>query len=548
MKPREGLPCGADRTALQPANPPMQAPGERTDSPSAPGNRAAAGPRWLRCLVAIVAAGQIALVLLIAVARLDYPYELEWMEGGVLEHVARLRAGEPIYVEPGFRFVPFIYPPLYYYVCVLLSPVMPPGFFGPRLVSLAASVGCMALVFLFVRRETGGRLAGLCAAALYAATFEITGGWFDLARVDSLFPLFVLGGALLIRFGRRGRSAALAGVLFAGAFFVKQSAIVFVAPLLLFCLIYQPRRLPAVLATGVVPCLLLCAYFHWASDGWFSYYVFALPRQHALEPSAWLGFWLEDLLRHVPLALGMIVLLAAARLRGWRQRPAAAFYAALALGGLGLSWLSRLHTGGEVNVLMPAFAAIAILFGLALAELPKVVEDMKETSRVAKARLRAMLPLAVVCQLLLLAFNPFAWLPGGENRETNDKLVAWIRGFRGDVIVPTAPYLAARAGKPTTAHLMALMDVLRATGSPEIKAALTADIRRRLRDPRYEAILLCSPQGWFHDIPIPEDFVYIGEVVRSPAASQGTSGIRAYVPNHAFVRRRPLGPLPAAGS
>ena len=45
--------------------------------------------------------------------RLDYPYDLEWMEGGMLAHGARAAAGEPLYVLPTADFIPFIYPPLY---------------------------------------------------------------------------------------------------------------------------------------------------------------------------------------------------------------------------------------------------------------------------------------------------------------------------------------------------------------------------------------------------------------------------------------------------
>jgi hypothetical protein len=497
--------------------------------------------RTLQCATLAIAVASIAVVLLVAALRITYPYELEWMEGGVLQHIARLRAGQPIYVKPTFRFVPFIYPPLYYYVCSAVMWLVPDGFLGPRLVSLAASIGCMAVIFRFVHRESGCRLAALCAAALYAATFEAVGGWFDLARVDSLFPFFALSGAFLIRFGRGGTSAAAAGLLLGCAFLTKQSTLVFAAPLMLFHLVRQPRRFLVLLASGVVPCAVLAGYFHWRSDGWFTYYVFSLPRQHAVEPSGYVGFWLNDLLRHVPIALVMIVLLVAAGFRRWREGPAPAFYAALGLGGVAVSWLSRLHTGGEVNVLMPAFASIAIAFGLAIAYLPVVIDGLKEMGRAAKERLEALALVAVICQLLLLAFNPLPWTPTQTDRQTGDELVEVIRGIQGDVIIPTAPYLAARAGKPTTAHLMALMDVLRADGSAAVRRELAADVRRALRNPRYEAVLLCDPQGWFRDMPLPDDFVYVGEAVQTPRDSRSESCLAAYVPKHLFLRRRPAG-------
>ena len=54
--------------------------------------------------------------LVVALARLNYPYDLEWMEGGTLEHVARVLGGRPLYVAPSLEFTPYIYAPLYYYV------------------------------------------------------------------------------------------------------------------------------------------------------------------------------------------------------------------------------------------------------------------------------------------------------------------------------------------------------------------------------------------------------------------------------------------------
>lgn len=486
-----------------------------------------------------VAVVGIATVLVAAALRITYPYELEWMEGGVLDHVARLRTGQPIYVEPTFQFVPFIYPPLYYYLAAAVMEITGDGFLGPRLVSLAASIGCMAVIFLFVRRETRRRLPALCAAALYAVTYPVVDGWFDVARVDGLFPLFVLGGAFLIRFGSRARCCAVAGLLLACAFFSKQSTVVFAAPLLLFQLVHEPRRFGVLLATGVVPCGLISGYLHWRTNGWFTYYLFSLPRQHAwLGPSHYADFWLADLLRHVPIALMMVAAIAILRFRTRRQRPAWDFYAALLIGGLAVSWSSRLHEGGGVNVIMPALAVIAVLFGFAMAYLPQSVDGLKKTSLAARQRLKAVISLAVICQLLWLAFNPWDWVPTGADRKAGDELVARIRGFEGDVIIPSAPYLAALAGKPTMAHQMALSDVLRASGSTDVKRKLTRQINRELGDLRYDAILLFWSGGWFPGTPIPDEYVYTGKVFQSPGVFRPKSGAKQFVPTELFVRRQ----------
>ena len=61
-------------------------------------------------LVALALLGNLALLW---TARIPYPYDLEWMEGGMLAHAWRLNQGLGIYVAPGPDFIPFVYPPGY---------------------------------------------------------------------------------------------------------------------------------------------------------------------------------------------------------------------------------------------------------------------------------------------------------------------------------------------------------------------------------------------------------------------------------------------------
>ena len=62
----------------------------------------------------VVLAGWVFAVLArVFLARLSYPLDLEWMEGGVLTHALRLSRGQPLYAEPSVDFVSFLYTPLY---------------------------------------------------------------------------------------------------------------------------------------------------------------------------------------------------------------------------------------------------------------------------------------------------------------------------------------------------------------------------------------------------------------------------------------------------
>ena len=60
-----------------------------------------------------VSFAMLLLFLYTTLSRMFYPFDLEWMEGGMLVHGLRIMEGKQLYVEPSSEFIPFIYPPLY---------------------------------------------------------------------------------------------------------------------------------------------------------------------------------------------------------------------------------------------------------------------------------------------------------------------------------------------------------------------------------------------------------------------------------------------------
>ena len=82
-------------------------------------------PRLLNAILQIPPAlAVIPLLLLLWAsfqARVVYPFDVEWMEGGMLLHGHRVQTGEGLYVIPSSEFIPFIYPPLYSWLLGCLS-------------------------------------------------------------------------------------------------------------------------------------------------------------------------------------------------------------------------------------------------------------------------------------------------------------------------------------------------------------------------------------------------------------------------------------------
>ena len=496
---------------------------------------------------ALAAAGGLYVLAFLAVAyaRMDYPYALEWMEGGALDHVIRVVSGEPLYVRPSLAFTPFIYPPLYFYVSGFVSLATGVGFLPLRLVSAAASLGCMALIFALVRRESGSVFAGSVAAALFAASYKIGGVWFDMGRADMLFLALALGAIYVLRFVPGMRGALWAALLGWLAFLSKQTALIVMAPL---CLARLPGGrgsgrfvFPAALV-GLVGCTTVV--YNALSGGWFSYYIFDLPGRHALHFDMLPDVLMTDLLLILPgmalLALVYAVSLLTAR-RAQHGTGDLLFHVMTAAGLVGAGVSGRIHAGGYVNVLIPAFAGAAIYAGLGLqvllerAGVPGGLNPLKDVGAAATAGvLPALAALGLFVglgQFWLLRYPPLGEVPGRADEAAGDALVEMVADIDGEVYIPYHGYLAALAGKTTQAQGMALEDVFRSTDE-DGRDALKAEIREAIQGRRFAAIILDGE--WRFMAEIEANYTYAGPIFEDedvfwPATGMPTRPQRLYL-------------------
>ncbi len=465
--------------------------------------------RVLGWLLYAAAAGFILAYLYIASQRIGYPYELEWMEGASVDHVARLLDGEKLYVEPTPDFVPFIYTPGYFYAAAGLARVFGVEMMPLRLLSFLASLGSLALIGRFAQRETGRRASGLVAAGLFAASFPLSGSWFDLARIDSLFLLLLLAGCDRVRASRSLAGAVAAGLLLALAFQTKQSALVVAVPVLLTAAVLRGRQgLVAGLAFAAGVALSVGALVA-SHPHWFWYYTMQLPRQHPVAAASLSEFWTVDVAA-IPVAFG----LGAAYLihRVARERGAAIDHLVFAGAMLACAWLSRLHGGGFVNVLMPLHAAIAIAAGCSWG-----------SAAVGSGPrwLRPAIGAALVGQFVLLVYDPSSAVPSARHRTAFDALVERIREIDGPVIVPYHGHLTALAGKERHAHTMAVADVLRGTDRA-LRSRLYLAIDERIERREFGAIVLDDP-SW-HRAKLERHYRYAGPSVPDSEAMRSLSG------------------------
>jgi len=468
--------------------------------------------------VVVTSAAAIAIGLYVGVAlrRLGHPYELEWLEGGALEHVRRVLHRQTLYPPPSVEFVSYTYPPLYFWVSAAVAKVTGLSFLPLRLVSLVSSLATMGVVGRAVRVETGRWWPGAVVAGIFAAAFRATGAWYDIARVDSLFVVLLVAGLLAAVRAASWRAGLIAGVLVGLAALTKQTAALAAVPVGVYLLVRRPRVGVAFVGSAFALAGGVSLGLNISSHGWYRFSVVDVLVGHPVERSAIVGFWGKDLAAH--LWPSLLVLAVGARRLGPRWAP----HLCVAGGLVGAAWVSRLHTGGYDNVLIPAFVAVLVLAGIAgarLAESPRAC--------VALAAL-------VLVQLALLAYSPRPQIPTARDRAAGRALVAALRAVPGDVLVMSHPYYGVLAGKAPHAQAGAAIDVLR-THQRRPRRLLSASIAGAVRSQRFDVIVFDPPEDYR---AVPRDLQRYYERIPAPALGPApVTGIRRR-PTQWWRRRR----------
>jgi hypothetical protein len=447
--------------------------------------------RALKVSLGIGASYYLLVFLAIALLRLNYPYELEWMESQTVDIIRWILFGRGLYTAPSVEFISPIYNPLYFVLSAGLAKLVGVGFLAPRLISFLSALGSFLTIFLLVRRETGQTFAALLAVGLFAATFRMTGAWLDVARVDSLFLFLTLLAAYMVRRFPGVRGAGLSALVLVLAYATKQSTLLLIACLAGYYLL-QDRKAAAVfglvaLATG----LPFHLYSALTTDGWFVFYTVGMVGQHDMLIDR-NRFVLEDIAR-----MGWMGLLGVAFLVGLANlgRQRWLFYCAVSVGMLGMAYLGRINSGGYDNVLLPATAALAILSGLVLSA------ALKRGS----PEFAGLTLLICIVQLVVLIYDPIEQVPTAADRAAGDELIETIRSFVGEVYIPSHTYYAAMAGKEQThAHWTAVGGVagvlytnqaaVRGSATEEPRARFRQELAEAISAGKYEVIILDDPR------------------------------------------------------
>ncbi len=453
-------------------------------------------PAWMRAtfwaLLAAPGVWQIGLLVWAIAARFPYPYDLEWMEGGVLHGAARIASGDGIYGPPSVDYISFLYTPLYPGLLALLGSIFGLSYQLGRIISILSLIGLGVLAITnalaWSPKHRGAATAGaILGLGLFAAAYPFMEGWYDLVRADTLFLFIATGGLIgLSRWARadegfRGhRLVAVAGVILGLSFFAKQTGVLYAVAGGPIILAMNWRRAPTYVGAVAVTGLGGAALLQWTTGGWFWTYAFQIHQAHDWNKDRfWKSF--ELILLHFRWAtaiivLGLCVVVACAIVRRRLPPPAKALllwtyvYAVSTVVGA-VGWGTEF---AHYNAYMPAFLHGAMAAGFAIPAIRACSEllfadDARAPGRPAYTALprdralahaaTALVALGLGVQLYKARWNPRPFIPTARDRAAGDELIATIRALPGRVWVPSHPWYAHLAGKPMYVHRMGVKDV-----------------------------------------------------------------------------------------
>jgi hypothetical protein len=438
-------------------------------------------------------------VVFVIISRFYYPYSVERMEGASLLQVIRILRGQALYIQPSLDYIPLIYPPIYFYLSALAAKFLGLSFAPLRLVSALAFVGCLMFIFLIIESTTKDKYSAFIGTGFFAATYPLSGIWFDVGRVDTLFVFFCVAA---IWFSSREDTTALllSSLFWILTIFTKQTGLIAFIPSFAYLLLTDFRKniiRLALTGLGSMIAYWVCSML-WGK--WFSYFMFYLPTFHQSKTDlAEISVSLAQLI--LPLALAILISLPPFLLdkRMWSRRQPVLYYGFMTCVLFGLSLLGRLNLGGYTNVYMPAHVMIAAMLGIGLHWWKN---RLQFTGPQRSSLFRSVLYLLCLFQFLSLSYDPRSVIPHNTQAKSWSRLEKYIELSEGSVLVPEFNYLAAFANKPSYINQVAFDEVVGEYGNaePAQSALLNAEITRALQKRQFGLVLLRDTDGTWKQV------------------------------------------------
>lgn len=450
----------------------------------------------LNVLLFLVALGFILLYLYVGLARVRYPYSLDFIEDDLVMQAWRAMQNQPTYVPPNADYVPQVYMPLYPWIGGLIFKVLggSPGFGPLRAFSFLATLVTAGLIYWIAARESRDWLIAFSCAGLFLAGYRLVGGWYELARVENLFVLLTLAGVTIAIYDQKTtRGLLLAGVMLGLSLMTKQNGLIFAAGTGVYLLLNVRWRVwlyaTAFLLSGLLPMWLANV----ASDGWLYTYAFGVAYASPIDSIR----IVETLQREIfgamlLLTLSLLIVLLSTLVRQGpkdfiiqtlTQRPWPIFIAVAVL----VTIATRASVGGARQNYILGYAFLCLAPALVAAELAHWRPAWRRIGHLvlpAIILLQFILTWSPTVHTYLQIGNSIQFVPTADMWSSGDRLIERIAAVDGPVFVMMHPPYALMAGKEPSVHIQSLWHARFRGRDP-----LPADLVSRFENHYYAAII-----------------------------------------------------------
>ncbi len=432
-------------------------------------------------------------VLTISYLRTLYPYQLEECETVVWELVDRVVIGEPIYVKPSVEFIATLYPPVYMYFGAVMIDIFGASYFPLRLLSVLAMCGSSFLIVRDVWLRTRRWAFGIIAAGLFLVSFQRSGFFMGLARVDSLWVFFLLLSFYLLRHIGSRTGFSLFFVAYLLALFTKQTTLFFLPGFVvaLFRHELSGRWTRIALFVGVQASCLSAVQV--ATGGWFYFYCFSIPGGHPLFMERF-----DEFLGNAACPTVLVMILTLPLTLNYYKlnvlRRVLNPLPLLAISALLAAIVGNLKIGGSWNHFIPLFAFNGICSGVLISRWSEHLSEYRNSSKLV-AWLRIVPAALILGQFGCFWHDPRGALASQGNFESQRQIEELI-GAAPRPILCFAPYyfmLLNNGESPTHCNPTALQDI-RLAGIESVWRPLQKDLDNLIDEGRFRTLVLFDDQ------------------------------------------------------
>ncbi|PIR32035.1 MAG: hypothetical protein COV36_05600 [Alphaproteobacteria bacterium CG11_big_fil_rev_8_21_14_0_20_44_7] len=208
---------------------------------------------------------------------LNYPYEIDHVEGPIIHQVSMIAYSLPVYTP--LQTAPYIvmnYPPVYHFLTLLFSIATEDFLMAGRLISMLSMLLIGGVIYYLVfnaDREGLSKKSSAIIAALAAGLFignYYAQNWSILMRVDLLGVLFeIIGVAAFLSIKEKNKKIIVATLFFLLAVYTKQSLFAGAAACFFSALIYDRKSALKLATTMAAAGLVIFAIGCFLTDGLF---------------------------------------------------------------------------------------------------------------------------------------------------------------------------------------------------------------------------------------------------------------------------------------